>query len=220
MRPYEGNYYSIRACINMASSRGSGSSVLNKRCANSIFFKLLLMLTMFLAVQGRSLLVTPAAAPPTTSALKKNDTLVFYQQEKFGTTDDSNIRLITSSTLGALYVIDMPCTETVNASSTNIGRRYGATTATTYAQLTSTAFTFQLSDYHIQWPAKNLNGTFLLEGAIDSLQTVRELKITGGTGSFYLARGHAYARTISFNQSDASTVTQIEAHFDFSCKNL
>lgn len=199
----------------MASSRGSGSGILNKRCANLIFFKLLLMLTMFLAVQGRVMPVTPAAAPSTASAVKKNDTLVFYQQEKFGTTDDSNIRVITSSTLGALYVIDMPCTETVNASSTNVGRRYGATTATS-----GTAFTFQLSDYHIEWPAKNLNGTFLLEGAIDSMQTVRELKITGGTGSFYLARGHAYARTISFNQSDSSTVTQIEAHFDFSCKTL
>jgi hypothetical protein len=199
----------------MASSRGSGSGILNKRCANLIFFKLLLMLTMFLAVQGRVMPVTPAAAPSTASAVKKNDTLVFYQQEKFGTTDDSNIRVITSSTLGALYVIDMPCTETVNASSTSVGRRYGATTATS-----GTAFTFQLSDYHIEWPAKNLNGTFLLEGAIDSMQTVRELKITGGTGSFYLARGHAYARTISFNQSDSSTVTQIEAHFDFSCKTL
>lgn len=200
----------------MASSRGSGSGILNTRCANLIFFKLLLMVTMFLAVQGRVMPVTPAAAPSsTTSALKKNDTLVFYQQEKFGTTDDSNIRVITNSTLGALYVIDMPCTETVNASSTNVGRRYGATSATS-----GTAFTFQLSDYHIEWPAKNLNGTFLLEGAIDSMQTVRELKITGGTGSFYLARGHAYARTISFNQSDSSTVTQIEAHFDFSCKSL
>jgi hypothetical protein len=72
--------------------------------------------------------------------------------------------------------------------STEVGRRYGIKSTVT----PSTAI-YLSQNYHIQWPMKNLNGTFGMQSAVTVTLPVQELVIVGGKGSFYLMLDYSLA---------------------------
>lgn len=96
--------------------------------------------------------------------------------------------------------------------STEVGKWYGIGSAVTPST------TIYLShDYHIQWPAKNLNGTFVMQSAVTVTLPVQEVVIVGGMGSFYVAHGYSLGTYMSGNYTTANHTIRIEAHVNFSC---
>ena len=172
-----------------------------------LLFKLLLIsVSLLLMMQG-------ALAKAIDGHSMKPSILVFYQQTNM--TAQTSIRQITNSTLGQVSVIELPLTESADSSSKVVGWRYGVTSGQS-----STFFDFQSSDFHIDWPdhePMSLNGTFLVQGAVNTRAAVREFVVVGGSGSFYLARGLVYVSYANGNMTSATSATRVEAHFDFSC---
>lgn len=173
----------------------------HRACFFFVFFKRFLLGTVLVVILEQDRTTVEANSTPPT-------TLVFYQHEEVGI----NIVTITNSSLGFLSVADVPLTETADPASTEVGRWYGIGSTVTPS---TTIYVSQ--DYHIQWSAKNLSGTFVIQSAVTVTLPVRELVIVGGTGSFYLARGYSLATYVSGNYTTANHTLRIEAHFHFSC---
>lgn len=185
----------------MASSRGMVSAV-----AGALIFKVLLSICAVLVLQSSLVSAKNSTTKPCLS------TLVFYEQQNL--TADTSRRQITNSTLGGLFVLNLKLTATADFNSETVGTRFGATTGTG-----GSSTDFPNSAYRIIWPEKNLNGTLLISNAVDVLSPLRELIVYGGSGSFYLARGLAYASFGSANNTLGVSSTKLEVHLDYSCGN-
>ena len=209
----------------MAALQGASDHIKQFSCALSfpffVFFKpkLLLLLLMIImsstVAEGRDnrILAHDEEDDGTKFYGSKPTSIVFYQHEVRGTTPDANVRAITNSPLGSLVVVDnMPLTETLDPSSKPVGSWYGTGSSTTPSTMI-----FVLQDYHVQWPERNLNGTFLVQSAVNRLDPVRKLVIVGGTGSFDLARGYTLTSFVTGDHSTPKHTVRIEAYFDFSC---
>ena len=208
----------------MAALQGASDRVKQYSCA--IFFpffvsfkpKLLMLLLMIImsstVAEGRdNRIIAHDEDDGTKFYGSKPTSIVFYQHEVRGTTPDANVRAITNSPLGSLVVVDnMPLTETLDPSSKPVGSWYGTGSSTTPSTMI-----FVLQDYHVQWPERNLNGTFLVQSAVNRLDPVRKLVIVGGTGSFDLARGYTLTSFVTGDHSTPKHTVRIEAYFDFSC---
>jgi hypothetical protein len=192
-----------------------GNTMALGRVPISTISVLLLLFKLLLISVSLLLMMQPAGALANAidGHTMKPSILVFYQQTN--STPQTSIRQITNSTLGVVSVIELPLTESADPSSQVVGWRYGVTSGQS-----GTFFDFQSSDFHIDWPdheAMSLNGTFLVQGAVNTRAAVREFVVVGGSGSFYLARGIVYVSYANGNMTSATSATRVEAHFDFSC---
>ena len=174
--------------------------------AGALIFKVLLSICAVLVLQSSLVSAKNSTTKPCLS------TLVFYEQQNL--TADTSRRQITNSTLGGLFVLNLKLTATADFNSETVGTRFGATTGTG-----GSSTDFPNSAYRIIWPEKNLNGTLLISNAVDVLSPLRELIVYGGSGSFYLARGLAYASFGSANNTLGVSSTKLEVHLDYSCGN-
>jgi hypothetical protein len=83
--------------------------------------------------------------------------LVFYQHKAVRI----NIVTITNLLLGFVSVAYVPLTKSIDLTSTNVGRWYRIRSI-----MTPSTTIYLSQDYHIQWPTKNLNWTFVMQSAV------------------------------------------------------
>ncbi|GKV25886.1 hypothetical protein SLEP1_g35267 [Rubroshorea leprosula] len=116
----------------------------------------------------------------------KNPTAVRIAQARITNTS--------STSFGALAMIDDPLTFSPDINSTLVGRAQGLYALSSQEEsslMMAMTFSFLEGKY---------NGSALsLLGRNPPLNTVREMPIVGGTGLFRFARGYAQARTNTFN---------------------
>ncbi|KAJ4849465.1 hypothetical protein Tsubulata_033329 [Turnera subulata] len=140
---------------------------------------------------------------PETLGLKKEKLthLHFYFHDLVGGQHPTSVRVAqapttnSSSTLFCLVtVIDNPLTATPELSSKLVGRAQGI-----YASASQNG-TALLMVFDLVFTEGKFNGSSLsVLGRNSVFSSVREMPIVGGTGVFRFARGHAEARTHSFD---------------------
>lgn len=149
---------------------------------------------------------------------------VIYQQEVIGETKSDNTVVITNSPLGLLAVEAQPLTSGDSPTSASVGTVYGTASekinGKTYVSGT-TDVVFLVLDFHIdgtlvvEGKSKNVNGTFIVVGAVDLFQPTRSLAILGGTGDFLAAKGYVVQSFAS--GSATSNVTSIKNEVMYWC---
>jgi hypothetical protein len=164
------------------------------------------------------LFIVGAGAEASSNIPKKPLRFLFYQQESIGTGTNATVIPVTSSTLGVINLLRQPLTEGPDRNSTAIGMQYGMVSYPTDSNGSAVGLPATFIAYvgaNAQILTEQYNGTFSFQGAVDLLQPVRSIPITGGTGDFVSAKGYVIQTFVVGNSSTELLTIKNDVFFQY-----